>query len=115
MSFEITVEITLTVKDDTQAEKIFDAVSSGLAETAIKDRVLYGGAQDSNFIATQQTVSRPSKPASTSSKSEEASKLLRPVEVKVPKGQITVTASARKPERSRGILGRKQINRTGRN
>ena len=43
MAFEIIVEVPITVRDEEQATLIFAAVESGLAENAIKDRVLYGG------------------------------------------------------------------------
>lgn len=104
MSFEITVEVTMTVRDNAEAEKIFDAAASGLAEVAIKDRVLYGGVAP---VSVQ--------PSSTSSvKSQEALKKLTPIETKSPKS-VAVEPVAPKPERSRGVMGRRQMHRTGGN
>lgn len=105
MSFPITVEVTLTVRDDAEAEAIFEAAANGLAELAIKDRVLYGGVVNRNTAVAQ--------PAFTSSaKADEVSQTLKPVEVKPTKAKIAVPAEV-KPERSRGIMGRRQMNRTG--
>lgn len=106
MSFEITVEVTVTVRDNEEAEKIFDAAASGLAEVAIKDRVLYGG------IAPAVVAVQPS--STSSAKAQEASKKLKPIEVKSPKGGSAVEAPP-KPERSRGVMGRRQMHRTGGN
>ena len=105
MSFPITIEVTVIVRDDKEAEAIIEAAASGLAELAIKDRVLYGGVAPSRGAVAQ--------PAFTSSaKADEASLKLKPVEVKTTKGQIAVPVEE-KPERPRGIMGRRQMNRTG--
>lgn len=105
MAFVITVELQMTVQDEAQAEKIFEAVYSGLAETAIKDRVLFGGS--AYHSAEQSTVTSAAKAA-------DVSKQLKPVEVHTPKKQVTLPAEEKPKERQRGILGRRQINRTRR-
>ena len=118
MAITLTVEISITVNDDTQAEKIMDAVSNGLAETAIKDRVLYGGMSPvpMQSVDAMQTQPINTSPTFTSpAKAAEASKKLRPVEVRVPKGKVSVPEPEPKPERGRGILGRRQLSRTGGN
>ena len=102
MSFRITVEVTVEVRDNEQAEAIIEAASNGLAELAIKDRVLYGG-----FSHETQ------KPQISEAKREEASKRLVPVETKVTGIKSAPKVQEAPPERAKGVLGRRKLNRTG--
>lgn len=101
MSFSITVEVTMEVRDEKQAEAIFEAASNGLAEIAIKDRVLYGG------FSKEGTT-----PQASAAKREEASKELVPVATKVSGTRATLVPEP-KQERVKGVLGRRQLNRKG--
>lgn len=105
MAFTITFELSVTVNDDEQAQKILDAVSSGLAETAIKDRVLFDG---TGYIPGS---ARPT--FASSAKAAEASKELKPVETHAGKKQVPTTPEPA-PERTRGVLGNRRLGRTGR-
>ena len=107
MAILVTVELSISVRDEAQADLILEAVDSGLAETAIKDRVLYGGASPREYVGTVQA-----SPAVSKAKAEESSMKIRPVESKV-KSPVPVVEPVRE-ERARGVLGRRQINRTGR-
>lgn len=98
------IELTITVNDDEQAAKIFEAVSNGMAEAAIKEKVLYG-TQSSVTVPMQQTTVPVDKPR------EPETKL-----VSHTKGIPTVTAkevTATPKERNRGVLGRGRMNRSG--
>lgn len=101
----ITIEITLSVNTYEQAQAIYDANESGMLETLIKDRVLYGGALTSALVGSGSTVS--------AAKKEEASIELRTVETKAPRVAPAPTGE-QKPERTRGLMGRGRINRSGR-
>ena len=103
MARTLIVEVAITVNDDEQAAKIYAAVANGLAETAIKDRVLYG----MNTVAAAPATFAPS-----AAKAAEAAVQLKAVETRKP---ITAPeALVEKPkERTRGILGRRRVERQG--
>lgn len=96
MAITIVVEVPVTVNSPEQAQAILDAVQSGLAETAIKDRVLYGGGA----------------PIRSAEKEAESEVVLTKVETKTP--TKTVKATKVEQERPRGIMGRKRPERVGR-
>lgn len=104
MAITLVVEVRVTVQNEQQAELIMDSVQSGLAENAIKDRVLYGG--------QQQTVQAQTAFASER-KQIEASKSIQPVAVHTPKREIAAQGSKAPKERVRGVLGRSKLNRVG--
>ena len=105
MAFTMFIELQVTVQNDEQAEKIMEAVQSGLAEIAIKDRVLFDG------------KSPEAAPATFASKRNqtEASKKLTPVAAHTPKRDVAVQETSAPKERSRGVLGRSKLHRVGRN
>ena len=105
MAYTIVVEVPITVLDDAQAEKIIEAVQSGLAEIAIKDRVLYGG----TFMAPA-----PQQTFASEKKKSEASQALKPVAVRTPKREVTTQIDTTPKERPRGVIGHKKMSRTGR-
>lgn len=109
MAYVMVIEVQVTVNDDTQAEKIMDAVQSGLAETAIKDRVLYGGTTVTVPAATAQPTFASEK------KKSEASKALKPVAVHAPKSEVATQAAKAPKERARGVMGRNKLSRVGGN
>lgn len=102
MAFEIIVEVPITVRDEEQATLIFAAVESGLAENAIKDRVLYGGVAPT----AQQTF------AKSAEKAAEASIELQPIARRSSKG-VEVIAEVPKESRPRRLLGGRKFSRTG--
>lgn len=108
MAVDIVAEIHITVQDYEQAEKIYEALENGLAETAIKDRVLYGA------IGPQQVVGPQQPTFASSAKSKEASIELKPVETKNAQTVKPIKVEEKTQERPRGILGQKRLGRTGR-
>lgn len=106
MAIKLILEVPVTVNTDEQAELIIDSVNSGLAETAIKDRVLFG-ATGYGAAAVQPTFA-------SKAKTEEAAKTLKPVEVHTPKKSVEPPVAQPK-ERAQGVLGRRRLGRTGRN
>lgn len=102
MDIILTFEMSVTVRTDEQAKMILEAVDSGLAEVALKDRILYGG------------VGVPRVPASPTVPQTQPE--LKPVPTRVmqrttPSESTSVTDKPR--ERTTGIMGRKRIVRKG--
>lgn len=104
MAIPVRIELVVTVNTDEQAELILQSVRSGLAETAIKDRVLYGGSV--SFAGAETAFAPPEK------KKEPEVKLSR---VETKKGKLTgeTAGPEERRERSHGVIGRKRFNRTG--
>lgn len=102
MAITLTAEVTITVNTEEEAIQIMDACNSGLAELAIKDRVLYGG---KSYVGVA--------PSPVTDKISKEETKLKKVETKVhgtanPQEKVETTI-----ERSHGILGRKRPERSG--
>ena len=103
MAYQIRVELEVTVQNDEQAAAIMKAVDTGLAEIAVRDRVLYGLLSDGDAKVQQRPASK--------AKATEALKEIRPI---IEGGQAVVEVPVSKKERPRGVLGNRRIGRTGR-
>lgn len=95
MSFKITFEVEMDVRDDQEAALIFEAARIGLAAVAIKDRVLY------RDFDQKRNAEAPAAPSNTVAK--ELKKIDTPVS--------QTKKELPKPERSRGIMGRSMLKR----
>lgn len=106
MAYTITLEISLTVTDEKQEAALQQAACSGLLETIIKDRVLFGGQAPVSVPVAISSADR------TKDKAEEAAVVLQAATIREPRKQIEIP----KPERTRnrGVFGRTQIERSGR-
>ena len=104
MAKTLRIELLITVNSDEQAALIFEAAANGIAELAIKERVLYG-TQASPVASVQPQVD----PAV---KQKEATTKLVSHAKGAPK--VTVKESTEEPkERVRGIMGRSRMTRSG--
>lgn len=103
MSRVVYLEIPVSMVTDEQVDLLEQAVMSGLAEVAIKDRILFGG-------APQREVKAESAP--TPAKMEET--ILKPINIE-PKETPKILVPTEAPKkRARGIFGRPPIERRGR-
>lgn len=115
MAIELSFELTISVANDEQAEKVLEAVESGIVEIAIKDRV-FGHSQQ---VAVPVSAPAPNlAPASTGPVSasvervRESTQTLEMVDTLAPKKEIKLPVEERR-ERTRGVLGARRISRTG--
>ena len=108
MAFQLNLEIPITVNDAEQATAILEAVASGLAEIAIKDRVLYGNSGVQQVVTESKSFSEQDD-----YKRKQSMQEVKPVEFEAPKLRIIEDAEE-KPEkpRSRGVLGHRRMGRT---
>lgn len=107
MAINLLLEVSVTVANEEQAKKVIESVQSGLAEIAIKDRVLFGGGPS---IVEQKPQPKKAEPVTPPKKSKKDEKPLVAVEIST--SAAPIEESARK-ERSHGILGRRTFSRKG--
>ena len=111
MAFPITIEITIMVNSEEQAAAIMEASVNGLAETAIKDRVLYGGLNFREPVVKQvaePVVADNVKDVKTV-KAEEEQIELNKIDTGTP--TIKVVTPVKTKERPRSIIGRGRLGR----
>lgn len=98
MAIELIVEVPIRVSTSEQASQILASVESGLAEVAIKDRVLFGGSAPDVRNVEHRATNEPS---------------LTRVETKARKANASTEESVQQPKERIGLIGRRPIKRRG--
>lgn len=112
----IIIEVPVTVQNDEQVSKILESVRSGLAESAIKDRVLFSSESSptsldamtpKNTIEREHEVQKPP----VLEKEEQPLKSMTTEEITIK--PISEPEPEKKSNMFRGIIGGRRLGRSG--